>query len=76
MAFPTPPAGSSRRKPPRRVPQHQLDVPEAQAERKVQPDSVADDFGREAVTMVRINSAFHPTTMPHANASRHLIKLT
>jgi hypothetical protein len=36
---------------------------------------VADDFGREAVTMVRINSAFHPTTMPHANASRHPIKL-
>jgi hypothetical protein len=36
---------------------------------------VADDFGREAVTMVRIKNAFHPATMPHANASRHPIKL-
>ena len=56
--------------------QHQFDVPEAQAERVVQPDGMADDFGREAVTVMRIRSAFHPATMPYANTSRHLIQLT
>ena len=55
--------------------QHQLDIPEAEAERVVQPNGVADDFGRKAVTMVRIRGAFHAATMPYANASRHPSKL-
>jgi hypothetical protein len=55
---------------------HQLNVPEADAERVVQPDRVADDFSREAVTMVRVKGAFHPATMPHPNASRHPPELT
>jgi hypothetical protein len=37
---------------------------------------VADDFGREAVMVMRIRSAFHPATLPHQNTSRHPIKLT
>jgi hypothetical protein len=56
--------------------QHQLNIPEAEAERVVQPNGVADDFGREAVMVVRIRSAFHPATMPHQSTSRHPIKLT
>jgi hypothetical protein len=56
--------------------QHQLDVPEAQAERVIQPDRMADDFGRKTVTMVRIRDTFHPATMPHANAFCHPIRLT
>jgi hypothetical protein len=36
---------------------------------------MTDDFGRKAVKMVRIRSAFHPATMPNANASRHPGKL-
>jgi len=45
------------------------------AERVVQPDGMADDFGREAVTVVQIRSAFHPATVPYAKASRHPGKL-
>jgi len=55
--------------------QHQLDVPQAQAEGMVQPDGVADDLGREAVTMVRVRDAFHPATMPHPNTSRQPTKV-
>jgi hypothetical protein len=43
-------------------------------------DGMTDDFGWEAVTMMRIRDAFHlatmPATMPHTNAFRHPIKLT
>ena len=55
--------------------QHQLDVPEAEAERVAQPNGVADDFGREAVTMVRIRGVFHAATMPYPNASRQPTEL-
>jgi hypothetical protein len=36
---------------------------------------MADDFGREAVTVVWIRSVFYPATMPYPNASRHPSKL-
>jgi hypothetical protein len=54
---------------------HQLHI--SNIERAVvQPGGVADGFGREAVMVVQIRSAFHPATMPHQSTSRHPIKLT
>jgi hypothetical protein len=37
---------------------------------------VTDDFGWEAVTMMRIKDAFHSATVPHPNIKRHLSPLT
>ena len=55
--------------------QQQLDVPETETERVVETDRVADDLGREAVTVVWIRDAFHPATMPQPNTRRHPIQL-
>jgi hypothetical protein len=44
--------------------QHQLDVPKAETERVVQPNRMADDFGRKTMTTVGIRDASHPATMP------------
>jgi hypothetical protein len=43
--------------------QKQLDIPEAEAEHVVQPDSVADDLGRKAVAVVRIGRRFHAASL-------------
>ena len=72
---PPPTGGSSRRGQDPSFEQQLLDEAQTEREADVEPYGVADDVGREAVTMVRIRSAFHPATMPHANASRHPIKL-
>ena len=56
--------------------QEQLDVPEAQRERVVEPDRVGDDRGREAVTMVWIRSAYHPPTMAQFDPDHHPGSLT
>ena len=56
--------------------QEQLDVPEAQRERVVEPDRVGDDRGREAVTMVWIRSAYHPPTMAQFDPDHHAGSLT
>ena len=41
--------------------QKQFNVAEAEAERVVQPDSLADDLGREAVAVVRVGWWLHAT---------------
>jgi hypothetical protein len=55
---------------------HQLNIPKTEPERVVGPDGVADEVGREAVTMGRIRGAFHPATMPCTDTSRHPSQLT
>ena len=39
--------------------QEQLDLPQAEAEHMVQPDSMADDLGGKAVAVVRVGWRFH-----------------
>ena len=43
--------------------QKQLDIPKADAEHVVQPDSVADDLGGKAVAVVRIGRGFHAASL-------------
>ena len=43
--------------------QKQLDIPEADAEHMVQPDSMADDLGGKAVAIVRIGRRLHAATL-------------
>ena len=56
--------------------QEQLDVPEAQRARVVNPDRVGDDRGREAVTMVWIRCPYHPPTMAQSAPHHHRSRLT
>jgi hypothetical protein len=44
--------------------QDQLDVAQAQAEDVIQPDSVADDLGREAVSGIGYRLWRHPPASP------------
>ncbi len=41
-----------------------LDVSEAQAEAVVQPDGVADDFGRKTVSAIAVRIAAHVPSLP------------
>jgi hypothetical protein len=43
--------------------ENQLNVPETEAEYMVQPLSVADDLGREAVAVVWVGWRFHPSSL-------------
>src|SRR5580704_4042982 len=43
--------------------QKQLNIPEAEAEHVVQPDSVADDLGGKAMAVVRIGRGFHAASL-------------
>jgi hypothetical protein len=56
--------------------QQQLDVPQAQRERLIEPYRMADDFGRKSVAMVRIGIASHRAVLPQpaalATAGRQL----
>ena len=48
-----------------------FDVPGAQAEAEIEPDTVADDLGWESMALVRIRCwwCIHATTMPHEGRS-------
>ena len=48
----------------------QLDVAKTQAKHVVKPDRMADQLGREAVTVVRVWRLLHPTILPHAGRVR------
>ncbi len=50
--------------------QDQLDVPKTQAEDVVEPDSVADEFGREATTTMRVGLRLHLTVLVQAAHAR------
>jgi len=51
--------------------QHFFTIAEAQGEAKVQPNTMTDDFGREAMTMIKRIGA-HPCSMPHQLLDRLL----
>jgi hypothetical protein len=40
-----------------------LNVPQAEAEHMVQPDSVADDLGGKAVAVVRVGRGLHAASL-------------
>jgi hypothetical protein len=48
-------------------PQELFDITEAQAEAKVQPDSVADDLDREPVILILLRGwrCIHASTLPY-----------
>jgi hypothetical protein len=50
--------------------QEQLDVPKAQAEYMVEPNRVADELGREAVTVVRVRRLLHATILARGRPAR------
>jgi hypothetical protein len=49
--------------------QEQLDIPKAEAEDVVQPDSVADDLGREPMTIVRVGWRLPAPSLARLRAS-------
>jgi hypothetical protein len=52
--------------------QDQLDIPKAQAEDMIEPDRVADQLGRKAMTIVRVGRLPHATILAQATADRQL----
>ena len=48
----------------------QLDVTKTHAKHLVKPDRMADQLGREAVTVVRVGRLLHPTILPRASRVR------
>jgi len=46
-----------------------FDIAEAQAEPVIQPDGVADDFGRKPVSVVAIRIRVHPRTLSGSRSS-------
>ncbi|HEY3038822.1 MAG TPA: hypothetical protein VGJ66_08805 [Pyrinomonadaceae bacterium] len=49
--------------------QHLFNIAEAQGEEKVQPNAMTDDFGREAMTIIKRHGA-HPFSTPHQLVDR------
>jgi hypothetical protein len=43
--------------------QDQFNVPEAQTEDVIEPDSMANDFGRKAMTIMRVGGCFHSSVL-------------
>src|SRR5258708_3674782 len=43
--------------------QKQLDIPQAEAEHVIQPDSVADDLGGKAMAVMRVRRRLHVTSL-------------
>jgi hypothetical protein len=43
--------------------EEQLDIPQAQAEHVIQPDSVADDLGGKAITVARVGRRLHTASL-------------
>jgi hypothetical protein len=57
---------------------HELfDIPIAEAEAEVEPDTVADDLGWEAMAFVEISSKLcgHPASMPHKAGTEEVANL-
>ena len=50
--------------------QEQLDVTQAEAEHVIQPHSMADDLGREAMAVVRVGWRLHATTLALPRSDR------
>ena len=50
--------------------QDQFDIPQAEAEHVVQPDSVADDLGRKAMAVLGVGLWLHATSLTRLRAGR------
>jgi hypothetical protein len=52
--------------------QQKLDIAQAEAEYVVQPDSLADDLGREAMAVRRIRWRLHPASVVAPHPARQI----
>jgi hypothetical protein len=50
--------------------QEQLDIPQAEAEHMVQPDSMTDDLGGNAMAVVRVRWWLHTVTVARVRSRR------
>ena len=49
--------------------QEQLDIPQTEAKDVIQPDSVADDLGREPMTTVQVGRRLHAASLTRLQAA-------